>query len=168
MTYGGALQGLVLDNRVNGGGLGSTAQTVMELFASGEQGVFISRDKQEPLVLHPHDVGGSQTVPLVILVDTNTVSYGEIMSGVLRLAGRATIIGGTTLGNVERLFSYDFSDGSRLWLASQTFQPRGETNGIWEQTGIIPDISLPTRWDLFTEATDPALARAVDFLTKGK
>jgi len=168
MTQDEPLQGLVIDNRENAGGLSTVADEIMDLFASGNQGTFISRTKKEALTLKPHDIGGSQTVPLVILVDVNTVSYGEIMSGVLRLAGRATIIGGTTLGNVERLFSYDMPDGSRLWLASQTFQPRGEANGIWEKTGIIPDISLPTRWDLFTEATDPALARAVDFLLHSK
>ncbi len=168
MTRDQPLQGLVLDNRVNTGGLTTTAQTIMNLFASGYQGDFVSRTRKQPLNLRPKDIGGSQTVPLVILVDTYTASYGEIMSGVLRLAGRATIIGGTTLGNVERLSAYDMPDGSRLWLASQTFQPRGEANGIWEETGIIPDISLPTRWERFTEATDPALARAVDFLTGAK
>ncbi|MBA3873192.1 MAG: PDZ domain-containing protein [Anaerolineae bacterium] len=168
MTSTKPLQGLILDNRMNTGGTATTANGVMDLFASGDQGEFISRDNKEPLKLVAHDVGGSQTVPLVVLVDVNTVSYGEIVSGVLRLAGRATIIGGTTLGNVERLFAYDMPDGSRLWLASETFQPRGEANGIWEETGIIPDISVPTRWDLFTEANDPALARAVDFLTHHK
>ena len=168
MTKDEPLKGLVMDNRVNGGGLTTTAETIMNLFTGGEQGAFVSRTRKNPLKLRPKDIGGSQTVPLVILVDTYTASYGEIMSGVLRVAGRATIIGGTTLGNVERLSAYDMADGSRLWLASETFQPRGLTNGIWEQTGIIPDISVPTRWELFTEATDPALAKAVDFLTHTK
>ncbi len=168
MTKDAPLQGLVIDNRVNAGGLTTTAETIMNLFAGGEQGSFVSRTRKNPLKLRPKDIGGSQTVPLVILVDTYTASYGEIMSGVLRVAGRATIIGGTTLGNVERLSAYDMADGSRLWLASETFQPRGLTNGIWEETGIIPDISVPTRWELFTEATDPALAKAVDFLTHAK
>jgi len=168
MTKNEPLQGLVIDNRVNTGGLTTTAEQIMNLFASGNQGTFNSRNRKQTLTLRPKDIGGSQTVPLVILVDMDTVSYGEIMSGVLRLAGRATIIGGTTLGNVERLSAYDMADGSRLWLATETFQPRGESNGIWEKTGIIPDISVPTRWELFTEATDPALAKAVDFLTHPK
>jgi hypothetical protein len=30
--------------------------------------------------------------------------------------------------------------------------------------GVQPDVLLRTRWDLFTEATDPALAEAVELL----
>jgi len=101
-------------------------------------------------------------VPLVVLVGVNTVSYGEVLSGVLRLAGRAQIVGEPTLGNVEQLRRYDFNDGSRAWIASATFEPLGQASGIWEETGIIPDVLVPTRWDLFTEANDPALAQAVE------
>ncbi len=164
LTADGPLDGLILDNRMNGGGLGSVAQTIMGLFANGLQGNFVTRTSREPLRLQPVDVGGSQKVPLVVLVDVDTVSYGEIVSGVLRLAGRARIVGGTTLGNVEQLRRYDLEDGSQAWIASATFQPLGQANGTWEDTGIIPDVSVPTRWDLFTEATDPALAKAVELL----
>jgi catechol 2,3-dioxygenase-like lactoylglutathione lyase family enzyme len=38
-------------------------------------------------------------VPLVVLVDVDTVSYAEIFSGVLRVAGRARVVGTPTLGN---------------------------------------------------------------------
>jgi C-terminal processing protease CtpA/Prc len=89
---------------------------------------------------------------------------GEIFSGILQVSRRATIIGQNTLGNVETTTPFDFSDGSRLRIAMRTFEPVGEANGIWERTGIVPDISAPTRWDLFTEANDPALARAVAVL----
>jgi carboxyl-terminal processing protease len=164
MTADGTLDGLVLDNRVNGGGLGSMATGILSLFARGLQGYFVSREGQEALDLQPEDIGGSQTVPLVVLVDVDTVSYGEVVSGVLRLAGRAQIVGGRTLGNVEQLRRYDFDDGSRAWIASATFEPLGQANGVWEKSGIIPDVSVPTRWDLFTEATDPALAKAVELL----
>jgi carboxyl-terminal processing protease len=164
MTADGPLQGLVLDNRMNGGGLGNVTQAIMAMFTGGTQGAFVTRTGREPLQLKPENIGGSQTVPLVVLVDVDTVSYGEIMSGVLRLAGRAKIVGGRTLGNVEQLRQYNFSDGSRAWIASATFEPSGMAKGLWEDTGIIPDVMLPTRWDLFTEANDPALAKAVEIL----
>jgi C-terminal processing protease CtpA/Prc len=140
----------------------------MGLFASGLQGYFVSRSGREPLRLKPDDIGGSQTVPLIVLVDVDTVSFGEIVSGVLRLSGRARIVGGPTLGNVERLRSYNFDDGSRAWIASETFEPRGQANGIWEETGIIPDVEIPTRWHQITEDNDPALAKAVELLTAQK
>jgi C-terminal processing protease CtpA/Prc len=97
-------------------------------------------------------------------VDKDTVSYGEILSGVLRVAGRASIVGGATQGNVERLRRFDFADGSRAWIATDTFEPLGQANGIWEDEGIIPDVLVPTRWELFTEANDPALAISAGLL----
>ncbi|MBI5959314.1 MAG: PDZ domain-containing protein [Chloroflexi bacterium] len=164
MTADGPLDGLVLDNRMNGGGLGSVATAILGFFAEGVQGYFVSREGEDPLQLQAEDIGGSQAVPLVVLVGVDTVSYGEIVSGVLRLSGRARIVGMPTLGNVEQLRRYDFEDGSRAWLASATFEPLGQSNGVWEETGIIPDVLVPTRWDLFTEANDPALAKAVEVL----
>ena len=158
------LDGLVLDNRMNGGGLGSVTQAVLGLFTGGLQGHFVTREGREPLDIQPEDIGGSQTMPLVVLVGTDTVSYGEILSGVLRLAGRAQIVGAPTLGNVEQLRRYDFEDGSRAWIASAAFEPLGQASGIWEDTGITPDVLAPVRWDLFTEANDPALAAAVELL----
>ena len=139
---------------------------MLGLFTGGIQGYFITREGRDPLDIQPEDIGGSQTVPLVVLVGADTVSYGEILSGVLRLAGRARIVGAPTLGNVEQLRRYDFEDGSRAWIASAAFEPLGQASGIWEDTGIVPDVLVPTRWDLFTEADDPALAAAVELLSQ--
>ena len=166
MTAGGPLRGLILDNRMNGGGLGSVTEAILGFFARGIQGHYVSRAGRQPLNLKAEDIGGSQTVPLVVLTDADTVSYGEIMSGVLRLSGRARIVGGRTLGNVERLRAFKFEDGSRAWIATDTFQPLGMSNGVWEDAGIVPDVPLPTRWDRFTEANDPALAKAVELLKR--
>jgi carboxyl-terminal processing protease len=166
MTADGPLDGLVLDNRMNGGGSGETTQAILGLFVGGVQGHFVTRQKREPINIKAVNVNGSQTMPLVVLIGSDTVSYAEIMSGVLRVSGRARVIGSTSAGNVEQLRRYELEDGSRAWIASATFQPLGQTSGVWEGTGIVPDVSLPTRWDLFTEATDPALAKAVELLGK--
>ncbi len=164
MAARGPLRGLILDNRLNGGGLGSVTQAILGLFLGGVQGHFVSRERREALELVPEEIAGSQTVPLVVLVDADTVSYGEVMSGVLQLSGRARLVGGRTSGNVEQLRRFDFADGSRAWLAAATFEPLGRSAGSWEGSGVVPDVSLPTRWDLFTEANDPALAKAVELL----
>ena len=161
----GPLDGLVLDNRQNGGGASDILEQVLGLFTSGTVGHFVSRAETRPLEIMGGDVGGSQSVPLVVLVDVDTASFGEVLSGVLQASGRARVVGQTTLGNVEILWGYDFEDGSRAWIAHDTFQPVGLPNGVWEDTGIVPDVFVPTRWDLFTEATDPALAKAVELLS---
>jgi carboxyl-terminal processing protease len=161
MTAPGPLDGLILDNRQNSGGASTVLEALLGLFTSGTQGYFVSRDDTRPLEIEAEDVGGSQTVPLVVLIDVETASYGEVLSGVLGASGRATLIGQTTLGNVETLWAFTFEDGSRAWIAREAFQFTNQAVGAWEDTGIVPDIVVPTRWDLFTEATDPAMAAAM-------
>ena len=164
LTASGPLDGLVLDNRQNGGGFGNVLEDVLAIFTGGTLGHFVSRDEQRPLEIEAAEIGNSQTVPLIVLVELGTASFGEIMSGVLQTSGRAQVVGQTTRGNVEILFGYDFDDGSRAWIARESFQPIGLDIGVWEESGIVPDVEVPTRWDLFTEATDPALAEAVEML----
>ena len=108
------------------------------------------------------DVGGSQHVPLVVLVGTETASFAEIFSGVLQEAGRAQIVGRPTFGNIEVTYGYDFEDGSRAWIAQETFHPPSGDN--WEKTGIVPDVKIPLDWDEFTTDDDPQLDAALELL----
>jgi C-terminal peptidase prc len=164
MTVDGPLAGVILDNRQNGGGADSVTEEVLGFFTKGVLGHFVSRFNERAFKILGKDIRGSQNTPLVVLVDSGTVSFGEIMSGALQNSGRAVVMGETTLGNVELMYGYDFSDNSRAWIAHDTFRPINRENAEWERTGIIPDVTVPSRWDLFTEATDPVLAHAVDWL----
>lgn len=166
LADGGPLGGVVIDNRMNGGGSSSVLEPILSLFTAGEVGNFRSRNATRPLIIEPKDVNGSQTVPVVVLVGAHTISYGEVMTGILQANGRAKVIGQTTQGNVETLNRFDLDDGAQLWLATETFDARGATYGPWEDTGIIPDRDLRTRWDLFDESSDPALAAAVELLSQ--
>ncbi len=162
------LAGLIIDNRQNSGGANTVLEDLLSLFTSGPQGFFVSREESRSFEIRPTDRDGSQTVPLVVLVGPDTISYGEVMSGVLQAAGRATVIGQTSLGNVETMWAFEYAGGARAWIAHETFQYPGQEPGLWEDTGIIPDVFAPTRWDLFTEATDPALAAALTVLGVGQ
>jgi carboxyl-terminal processing protease len=164
MSAAGPLTGLVIDNRLNTGGASNVLEPILGFFVSGNVGSFKSRTASRPLDIKGTDVGGSQGVPLVVLVGPGTVSFGELMSGILQAQKRAVVVGQTSYGNVEVLRALSFGDGSRAWIAHETFVATGATYGPWEDTGIVPDIVAPTRWDLFTEADDPALAAALTAL----
>lgn len=166
LTADGLLEGLIIDNRQNGGGFSNVVEDVLGLFTDGTQGQFVSRNEERPLRIRGNEIGNSMTVPLVVLVELETASFGEIMSGVLQNSGRAQVVGQNTLGNVEVLWGYDFEDGSRAWIAHDAFAPNGLDVGVWEETGIVPDVSVPTRWDLFTEATDPTFPVALQLLAE--
>jgi len=159
----GQLDGLILDNRENSGGSSDVVEPILSFFTSGTLGEFKNRRESRPLAITPNPIKNSQTVPLVVLVGTDTVSFGEIFSGVIKDSGRGKIVGQTTLGNVEILHGYNFDDGSRLWIAEETFDP-AVSHANWEQTGIVPDVQAYATWDTFTFDTDPAVLAAVKLL----
>jgi len=159
----GPLDGLILDLRMNGGGSSSVAYPIMEYFVQGRLGQFVSRDSSRELEIRANEIQNSQTVPLIVMVSRETVSFGEIFAGVMKDSGRAQIVGETSLGNVEVLHGFDFEDGSYMWLASETFHSAfSDTN--WEETGIIPDVQAFADWDTFYFDTDPSVAAAVKLL----
>ena len=159
----GPLDGLILDLRMNGGGSSSVTYPILEYFINGRLGQFVSRDSARPLDVEANEIQNSQTVPLIVMVSKDTVSFGEIFAGVMKDSGRAKIVGETSLGNVEVLHGFDFEDGSQVWLAAETFHS-AFSNTNWEETGIIPDVQAFAAWDTFYFETDPSVAAAVEIL----
>ena len=89
---------IVLDLRGNPGGYVNEAIGVASQFLKSGL-VFIERNAQGGETKHEVSPGGVATdLPLVVLVDKNTASSSEIVSGALQDAGRAKIIGETTYG----------------------------------------------------------------------
>lgn len=159
----GPLDGLILDVRLNGGGSSTVAYPILEFFTDGKLGEFVSRTDSRPLTIKANPVHNSQTVPLVVMVSEDTVSFGEIFAGVLRDAREAKITGTTSFGNVEVLHGYDFDDGSVMWIASETFDSTFSDDD-WERDGIVPDLEAYAPWDSFYFETDPSIAAALELL----
>lgn len=164
MSLTAPLDGIILDNRINEGGVDTMLKNTLAFFMGGPAGFFISRNDERSLEIRANPVGNSQTVPLVVMVGPDTVSYGEVFSGVLKDVGRAYVIGETTDGNVETLWGYDFDDGSRAWIAHDSFRPFQHPDENWEETGIVPDLSIPVNWEEVSFETDPAIQAAVEYL----
>ena len=166
-----SLQGLVLDLRGNIGGLMSQAISVANLFI--EKGKVAVSDKswygdtvhyfkEEPVDIR---------IPLVVLVDTQTASSGEILAGALQDHDRAILIGQGTFGKgmVQRLFNLPNNELLKLTTAYyytpsgrciQRREKGGERTREWTDSlkkivytkngrpvvsydGITPDIRLP-------------------------
>ena len=159
----GPLDGLILDVRMNGGGSSSVAYPILEYFIQGRLGKFVGRDSSRDLEIRANEIQNSQTVPLIVMVSKDTVSFGEIFAGVLQDAGRAQIVGETSLGNVEVLHGYDFEDGSQVWIASERFTS-AFSDANWEETGIVPDVQAFAEWDTFYFENDPSIAAAINLL----
>ena len=158
------LDGLVIDNRMNGGGSSSVLEPILALFTSGEVGEYISRTGTRPLNIAPREVQASQSVPLIVLIGEDTRSYGEAFAGVLQDRGRARLVGQTTPGNVETLHGYTYEDGSRLWIAEERFVPAVSLAG-WEGIGVQPDVEVLAPWHTYSVEDDPVLASALQLLS---
>lgn len=165
MTSTAPLDGLILDNRLNNGGSSLVLNPVLSYFAGGTLGYYADREQQRPLEIKLHDISGSSTLPLVVLVGSGTASFGEIFAGILQDINRAYIIGTTTMGNVEILWGYDLEDGSQLWLANETFHPLNHPEQDWEQSGIIPNLTVQGDFDEYSLESDPPVLAAVKYLS---
>ncbi|MFZ5808486.1 MAG: S41 family peptidase [Chloroflexota bacterium] len=164
MTRSAPLAGLILDNRQNPGGADSVAKGVLSYFTDGRLGYFADRhQKKRWFSVNGRDVGGSSRLPLVVLIGPDTVSFGEIISGILQDQKRAYLIGETTTGNIELLWSYEFPDGSRAWIAHEAFHPTNHPEVNWEKSGITPDLLVSSNWDEITPDTDPAIQAALSY-----
>ncbi len=159
----GNLDGLIIDNRINGGGSSDVVEPVLSYFTGGHLGDFRSRTTARPFTVAPNPIANSQTVPLVVLVGKDTASFGEIFSGILQDSGRAKLVGQNTMGLIEILHGYGFEDGSRLWIAQERFDP-AHTHANWSGKGVTPDVQVSAAWDTFTFQSDPAIAAALKLL----
>lgn len=132
---------IVLDLRDNPGGyLQEAINTASEFIKSGN--VLFEQDSSgnrtpDPVSGHPVD---TQT-PIVVLVNGNTASAAEIVSGALQDNNRAIIMGATTLGTGTVLNEFDLPDGSAIFLGvMEWLTPKG--NFIRDK-GITPNIAVP-------------------------
>lgn len=117
---------LILDLRNNPGGyLQEAINTASEFMARGT--VLIEQDssgKQTKYQVTGQTV--ERSIPMVVLVNQNTASAAEIVSGALQDNGRALIMGTPTFGTGTVLQEYDLTDGSAILLGiSEWLTPNG-------------------------------------------
>ncbi len=131
------LSSLILDLRNNGGGYVNAAQEIAGLFI--EEGVLAHmRDRDgndEPLSIS----GTAKPYDVVILVNGNTASASELLSGALRDYGVARLVGTKTYGKgvVQSLISLK-SGGVLKVTIQEYYTPKGKKV---DQVGLAPDLA---------------------------
>jgi carboxyl-terminal processing protease len=135
---------IVLDLRNNPGGFLTEAVKSASQFLPSGSTILIETDRsgrQSPTVVRTPGV--AQNIPVVVLVNENSASAAEILSGALQENNRAVIVGQPTFGTGTVLTPFRLDSGGRLllgtseWLTPEGRQIRGQ--------GITPDeqVALP-------------------------
>ena len=154
-------RGIVLDLRENPGGFVDAANAVISDFvASGE--TYELRGRNTPV--ERHNVSGdpvAPSIPLVVLVDANSASASEIVSGSLQVHQRAKLVGTVTFGKGSVQEDFPLADGGDIHLTiKRWYLPNGTTI---DHKGLTPDltIALASQSDQF-DVMHPELGYAKD------
>ena len=150
----GDLKGLVFDLRKNPGGLLSQAVEVCDHLLTKGQTIVSQRGRAYPDQNYTATHGNEgKTFPIVVLVNRETASAAEIVSGALQDHDRALIVGETTFGKGLVQTVYNLSENTGLALTTyHYYTPSGRLiqrnyTGVslydyyWNRAGALPSNS---------------------------
>jgi carboxyl-terminal processing protease len=137
-------RGYVLDLRHNGGGLVTEAQLIASAFLRDGPIVTTRGRSVKSTTLSATGDPVVPTQPLVVLVDRDTASASEIVTGALQDRHRAVVVGTHTFGKGVFQQVFPLSNGGALDItAGQYFTPSGRNlggQGVKTGAGIAPDV----------------------------
>jgi carboxyl-terminal processing protease len=111
-----SLKGLVLDLRDNPGGALSQALAVSDSFLRKDQLIVKTRNRSGRGREYRAEEGSEYEYPMVVLINRNSASASEIVSGALQDHDRALIVGETSFGKalVQTIFPLEGNRGLAL------------------------------------------------------
>jgi carboxyl-terminal processing protease len=162
------MRGFVLDMRQNPGGvITSCVEVAQEIVPAGTIVSVIQRDGEKEIYISELPAA---RFPIIILLDKNSASAAELLSGALQDTKVGLVVGEKSYGkgSVQTLIPMMHDDGLKLTIAKY-YTPNGRSI---DGEGIIPDVEvvLPAppphqMYDLELDAeSDPQLAKAEELL----
>lgn len=158
-------ESLVVDLRDNGGGWVDAAIDIADLFLDKELLVY-SMDRygtRDEKGYYTQD--GKDDIPLVILVNENSASSSEILSGGLQALGRAKIVGVQSFGKgiIQTVIPLNSNTEGFQFTFAQYYLPNDQAV---HKIGIAPDVIAEMPEELKSvyydlgDMTDPQLQKA--------
>jgi carboxyl-terminal processing protease len=160
-VLGQGAQALILDLRENGGGLLNEAVNVASIFIA-DGTIVTTRGRSQPTQRYVAKRNAiAPKLPMVVLVDHDTASSAEIVTGALKDHGRAAVVGTRTYGKGVFQEIMPMPGGGALDITvGEYFTPNGQNlggGGVREGRGITPNVFAPNS---FTARIDHALQTA--------
>ena len=160
---------LIIDLRNNGGGIVDESTTIADYFLDKGKTIMTTKDKNGNVEVTKAEKDKEYSMPIVVLVNENSASASEILTGALKDNERATIVGDTTYGKGVIQTVLTLSDGSGLKITTaEYFTPLGTEI---HKKGITPnvEVKLPdsvTNIYSVSEDDDTQLQKAISELSK--
>jgi len=118
----------ILDLRGNTGGLLDAGIDIARLFLEDGEIISLQYKGDKPVVHQVRQTGELKDIPLVVLIDHNTASASEIISGALQVNQRAPLIGTSSFGKNTIQLVFTLEDSSSIHV----------THGVWWLPGNEP------------------------------
>ena len=136
------IRGVILDLRLNPGGLLSSAVDIASDFLRPGQLVVYSKgiESREDFVAKGEK---REDFPLIVLVNGGSASASEIVAGAIKDHGRGLVMGDKTFGkaSVQRVFPLSDSKAAVKLTVARYYTPDGIDI---DKIGIIPDVESPS------------------------
>ena len=163
------MKGLIVDLRENPGGLLTEAVGVASQFIPKDKIITYTIDKYDNKNESLSLGGIAEGMPLVVLVNGDSASASEVVTGALRDYNVATIVGETTFGKgiVQQSIKFNNGIGGLKVTISKYYTPNGENI---HKIGITPDVEVSTDYKLdesqYSRDSDAQLKTAIEELNK--
>lgn len=159
----GEIKGILLDLRNNPGGSVSAVLQVADMFLTQGDHILWVEEKDDETCYDAENTN-PYSYPVVMLVNENSASASEILSGAMQDNKRATIVGTTTFGKGIIQTVYALSDGAAVKVTTAEYLDP-DKNKI-HKVGVKPDVEVELGSDDISiiysldMSLDPQLAEA--------
>lgn len=156
--------GIILDLRVMQDNL-FPISSMLSLFANGTVGSRHTRGGQQKIEVNGRQIGGSQDLPLVILIGDQTQGPAVSFAAMLQDLGRARLVGTRTSALVAQPLTLSLPE-TGLQLVMPSVEYRGIEGRVLHGTGLAPDEDIQLAWEEFSADNDLQLERAIALLRR--
>lgn len=161
------MNGVIFDLRGNGGGYLTEAVNIASQFIPKDEVITTLNNKFNKEKVSVSKGGIAENMPVVLLVDSNTASASEVVTGALRDHNIAVTVGTNTYGKgvAQSTFKVKNTQGAIKITIDNFYTPNGENIN---KVGIKPDYEVTlTEEDVsgeYSKSTDPQFQKALEVI----